>query len=959
MDALAKPERTGANWLLKIPNATKIAACGDIKQKLCESHGAVFVFAHHRRKFNAAPDELCNAHLDGRAAKAEKLAKVPKTPFNDHIFVTAMDWPSRRFLPRELFPQWRRVISLLASAEPTERNTKIMLMAPRLLLSHLRRGDYARHLGSLQTMDDVIDYLADLTPVERQHDTLSIGDSVLRYFSDGMVSKALDAIVDPTSMADPTKELADKFWPGAVDTTPLMLPDKNIVFDPALVEVIARRRLRSKKAGDIGGWTKELFNAAGSALLLPTLQRCIGDYANQPNNVRAFLATDRGLMIQQATKIRPASVGSLWAKIAWHHQFAKCQTPHLPYQLPSSEAAVILAEVVKTSPTVIKTDCTNAFHSIERVHIQRALVALNLEHLFPLWNIFYARRTAIRFRTQAGGHFLVTINRGVRAGCVSASELFQLGLRGPLQNIAKSLATPIAVIDDIYVPAPIEAIPLAAELAVVGLTLNLSKTSAVTDSEVAKTKLGTWMTPKSTIEPHVVTYPAKTKADAVIAADVPAHLKFHMLQLLFRRSLYGLRHLTTDNSPSILHAFSEVWRESISRLIGAEIPRLLFHSPLEAGGLNAGVECHIDYWHRRNANIRARYASTYKYPMSHPPQEPTESETQQRKCWHERNASDPILTGNLPNGLLAIQESHKREPMEDWLAFTPTYAWHLNDQDFKCAMMLRCGLTPPGYQPCEHAFEGTLWDHAVKCKVCAKPTLRHNLVVGAIASVLRSKGIVVATNTNSLPLPKTIREKTSQYVSDNDIDKGPDAEVYIAGKQCIDVTISAPWQGKQRDVLHNVYMRKVHNYEEWSTFYAMKCHPIVFSIFGNVHRGTRAIFDEWEKTLHSSGLALALITAINKALLHAITSAVTAAVLQRKIKDYARESRQASSAAASAPLYVHTATSPAPVPPYPAPGPRDASSAFSPAPASLFPAPAIPSSASAPASAPASSAPAP
>ena len=55
---------------------------------------------------------------------------------------------------------------------------------------------------------------------------------------------------------------------------------------------------RSKKAGDIGGWTKELFNAAGSALLLPTLQRYIGDDADQPNNVRAFLATDRGLMIQ-------------------------------------------------------------------------------------------------------------------------------------------------------------------------------------------------------------------------------------------------------------------------------------------------------------------------------------------------------------------------------------------------------------------------------------------------------------------------------------------------------------------------------------------------------------------------------------------------------------------------------------------------------------------------------------
>jgi hypothetical protein len=105
----------------------------------------------------------------------------------------------------------------------------------------------------------------------------------------------------------------------------------------------------------------------------------------------------------------------------------------------------------------------------------------------------------------------------------------------------------------------------------------------------------------------------------------------------------------------------------------------------------------------------------------------------------------------------------------------------------------------------------------------------------------------------------------------------------MSGKICIDVAVSAPWSGQVRDVLHNDYSRKQSNYEEWTEFYGLQCLPMVFSIFGNVHRQTRASIEHWESTLHASGFTHGIIVAINKALLHGLTSAVETARHQRKL----------------------------------------------------------------------------
>jgi integrase len=69
------------------------------------------------------------------------------------------------------------------------------------------------------------------------------------------------------------------------------------VLDPDLVALIARRKLKSKKAADLGGWTKELFNAAGSDVLFPFLEYTFRFFSNLTEKVQTYLTTDRGLMI--------------------------------------------------------------------------------------------------------------------------------------------------------------------------------------------------------------------------------------------------------------------------------------------------------------------------------------------------------------------------------------------------------------------------------------------------------------------------------------------------------------------------------------------------------------------------------------------------------------------------------------------------------------------------------------
>lgn len=921
MAALGRLDRPSQDFLQKINNHDFLTACGKRMVAIATLFPfAQLTFAFHRRKYNAAPDEVCKAFLDGR--DPGPLKRVAKTPFAPSILNSCCSWSCRRFLPRELWDEWRRVVLLLipgSAAEATDTDWKLLLFAPRLLLSFLRRGDYIRHLASLRTKEDILDYLSDLTPETRpqRHDT-DLQTTITKFFTENHPGKALDHIIAPSSIAAPTQGLATKFWPRA-DTPQFQIIDRvvNPTVDFDLLHLIARRKLKANKAADLGGWTKELLNAVGVKHFAVLLQAVMRGDAN--STVVKVVTADKGIMIQQESgKIRPAAITSIWCKLLWHHAFARTRAARLPCQLPAAPATAALSMFLRHSPVVIKTDCSNAFHSLDRAAIKEAIVAQNLTEIIPLWNLFYGKRTQIVFPDQAKPPtewITHSLTRGTRAGCVSGTLLFELGIARSLSRI-QELGKTLAVVDDIYVAVQANAGMLERIgniLKDAGLTLNVAKSKIIDSGNVNELKLGTWMDVAPVVPPEVVLARIREPLSKVLASDVKLHYKYHLVDMLFRRQIYGLRHLTCSNSLDIASKVSVFWRETVQNLVGGEIPDLLFQASLEDGGLAGGFDAFPQAWMKYNARHANLYTRIFEYPHMQVELEGTLNEKELRKEYFMTRLKDVSdVNGCAPHYLLAYK-SHEKRAMEDWLAQIPNYQWCLPDENFKAAMLLRCYTVPHGFKRCDRdpGPEDSRWDHAMKCKVCSNPVLRHNIVLDSIARTLRSRGIVVTTNTNRHPLPKTIRD--AAYVDrteENSVMKGPDAEIYVEDLQCIDVVVTTPWKGKARCPLLNVYNEKVTLYKEWTEFYKMKCHPVAVSAFGHVHTATRAVFESWEKSLHMSSLCFDIIRAINRSVQYAITNPLIIAMNKTKVADLRSHTETDRTTARHPP--VATAPSPAP-----------------------------------------------
>lgn len=918
MNALAGPDRTDSDsWIRKIPNFDRLAECGALVRTLLSRPGVSTTYAFHRRRYNAAPDELCNAYLDKREPELAKLGRVARVAFDESVFDTAIDWPSRRFLPRELFAEWRRVIALLVADCVSERDMMLVLMAPRLLLSFLPRHRYAAHFAQFQSREDVVQYVADLVPLPRTPEPSTLDERVRRFLHEGTPGKALDAVIAPATTVEATTEITSRLWPQTASSPPLDLRvpacgDTLQALDIQLMQLIAVRRLRNKKAADAGGWTKELLLAAGIPTVFPLLNLMYTRFAQMPERVRRLITTDRGLLLNQGPKVRPASVGSLWAKLWWHHQLCRYSFPLLPNQIPAADATAVLNQMVRRGP-VLKTDCSNAFHSVERYIIRDQLVQLKLNHLFQLWTIFYASPTTIRFR-RAAGPLSITLTRGVRAGCVSAVWLFQLAMREPLLYIEKHVARPLAVVDDIYIPATAECVPqISPALRAIGLSLNESKTCLMQPRSTSKV-LGTWISSDG-IVPITVLKPVEAEVAAVCTAISSFHVRYHLLTCLFHRYTYALRYLVADNAHQIIATMSSMWQSAIKEMAGGDIPSLLFSAPLEAGGFAAGYECFLDAWKVVQNHSLTKYAAIFGLATPVRVETPQDTERVVRQAWFRKQRAKPGATDGIPEGLLTLHELNERQPMEDWLVNLPTYDWCLRNEEFASALLLRVGRTPASFTPCPiRSHFGTspeqLWHHALKCPRCSHRVPRHNAVVNALALTLRKYGVVISTLPGSKPRPETVRNPCAN-ADENMQEKGPDAEVHLDGVFCIDVAITAGSQGeasKTADLLARTYNYKLRLYQEWEAFYGMKCYPIIFSVFGNIHTRSRSIIESWAKMLHKPRLAHEIIVNCGKALIATTTAALRRSELAAKIAT--ARAQLASQSPARAPSQASAAVAP-------------------------------------------------
>jgi len=549
-----------------------------------------------------------------------------------------------------------------------------------------------------------------------------------------------------------------------------------------------------------------------------------------PTDIHRLINTERALIFMQGTKMRQTACTWIFQKMIWW-TVSVHTLPTTQWQVTSQHAIQLIAEKMNRHIPMMKLDAKSAFQTMSLKHIQTALVQHKASHLYRVWNLLYAKPWQIKI----GSHFHPV--HSLRAGCVAASFLFQLGLMQPLAKLAH--AYPIAVMDDIYLQSTDPNIlqQAASALAEVALEINPSKTAPLAQSNRI---LGTVIS--STPIDHSCLLDAQTAAVVIRTSDVSLHTKWILTNHLFHSQRHLLANMCAPNTADIIVKHESLWKNALVTLSGLDLSASFLSTCFETGGLEIGFMPLIALW-KQQAQVRATHLWTLHSLTPIPTIErtclDTKDSTERERWWKEFPRTDGVPSGFLPtlrNNPFALDLLRRSTGIP------------LHDKDFLSVLYSRLARIPAN-TPSACGKQQIDWEHVVKCKLCSKPNRRHNMVVAAIQKACNKHGFHCNTKQNEqLPLPETLRAQT--LTTDSDTQKGPDGTIYIDTQPvAFDVTIRTFEQGNlYRNILQSAFSFKTRTYLEWSTFYAAKCEPIVYSVMGNVHRQTRQTIENWAQT---------------------------------------------------------------------------------------------------------------
>jgi ribonuclease HI len=360
------------------------------------------------RSQNTAPDEMCNAAMDGRVIDTSKAhldcttastAEIQRSIFiaADHILTFRQR--SLSFLPKELFAILSAVIaSFLALPVSDEAKRVIFMIAPMIVSAHQSRISSRKDFKSLrshltmlldrQYLFQTLLFLAQkrqtTTPRSEPNEEKRIRGLVYRGLLDKIVQKDdnIAAITGDAFQAD-----RDSF----VNKLTALFPQRDLPEPLVAIEscewdftdvVSCVSRLKRGKAPGLSGWVRELLLPVVTSL--PFAQRPIVCQfferwsTGSVSPIERRLLTDGVLTLLQdksTGKLRPIVQRDCLAKILWLHALRrvipldKNLTGH-GSSFARSDGCIQVVHAIQSALhrglTIVSLDAKNAFNSICR-----------------------------------------------------------------------------------------------------------------------------------------------------------------------------------------------------------------------------------------------------------------------------------------------------------------------------------------------------------------------------------------------------------------------------------------------------------------------------------------------------------------------------------------------------------------------------------------------------------------
>ena len=327
--------------------------------------------------------------------------------------------------------------------------------------------------------------------------------SLLRRGHLGRAAKALfqsspprcdDAAIEKLRSLHPSR-------PTVIPAPPIPLPPPTLVDSQKLHSVLKRSATGASPGPS--GWTAEhlllLFQdkPCAEAITAITSDICNGFL---PHAARDWLVGSRLIAIpKDDTGVRPISIGEALYRLASAY-LSDLVTPHMPDIFSSLQKGVgvsggadralhatqLSLELLraKCDPVVLAIDIKNAFNTIDRGAVARALI--QQPHLHPLWRFFewsYAHRSNLMvFDNEGSLTAHIESMQGVKQGDPVPSLLFALAVQDTFVAAVAGLpnVTAVAYLDDLQIigdaDSALQAFDrLASSLPNLSLTINPNK----------------------------------------------------------------------------------------------------------------------------------------------------------------------------------------------------------------------------------------------------------------------------------------------------------------------------------------------------------------------------------------------------------------------------------------------------------------------------------------------------